>query len=276
MPQTSVRVAQYQLGNALQPTLIAGVNTLQNYDIAAQVAESLAEPCQKLGLQWIFKGSFDKANRSSHLSPRGAGMDKGLEILAKISAEFGVPVTTDIHEQHQAQPVSQVCSLLQLPAFLSRQTDLVAAMAKTGLPINIKKAQFLAPSDMRLVAEKAAHFGASGAIVSERGTAFGYHNLVVDFLGVATMVEMGLPVFMDATHAAQLPTGQGSSAGGRRSGVPVLMRTALAVGVAGIFLEVHPDPDSAPADGQCQWPAASVGELLRQTFAVDSVVRPQQ
>lgn len=267
------QVGLLKVGNNHPPTLIAGVNTLESYDIAARVAESLATPCEKLGLQWIFKGSFDKANRSSHLSARGVGMDDGLEILHRIAQNFDVYVTTDVHEPHQAAPVAEVCELLQLPAFLSRQTDLVAAMAQTSRPINIKKAQFLAPSDMKLIVGKFEHFGGKGALITERGTAFGYHNLVVDFLGVAAMAAEPTPVIVDVTHATQVPTGQGTSAGGRRDGVPVLMRAALAVGVAGIFLEVHPDPDNAPTDSQCQWPTSRVAELLEDAFVIDRVVR---
>jgi 2-dehydro-3-deoxyphosphooctonate aldolase (KDO 8-P synthase) len=238
-----------------------------------QVAESYVTVCKKLGIPYVFKASFDKANRSSITSYRGPGLDAGLKIFEEIKRTFNVPVITDVHEPWQAQPVAEVCDIIQLPAFLSRQTDLVVAMAKTKAAINIKKAQFLAPQEMAHILRKCEEAGNQRLILCERGSSFGYNNLVVDMLGFGIMKRFDYPVFFDVTHALQMPGGRADSAGGRRQQVVELGRAGLSQGLAGLFLEAHPDPDHAKCDGPCALPLAKLEPFLAQMKAVDDLVK---
>ena len=238
------------------------------------VAGKLKEMTRELGIPFIFKSSYDKANRSSGKSFRGPGMDKGLEILAKVKKELGVPVLTDVHTEEEVPAVAKVVDVLQTPAFLCRQTDFIHAVARAGLPVNIKKGQFLAPSDMKNVVEKAREAsGADNIMVCERGASFGYNNLVSDMRSLAIMRETGCPVVFDATHSVQLPGGQGTSSGGQREFVPVLARAAVATGVAGVFMETHPDPAKALSDGPNAWPLPRMKELLATLKEIDALVK---
>ena len=229
-----------------------------------------------LGIPYVFKASFDKANRSSINSYRGPGIDKGLEILADLKEALGVPVITDVHEAYQAQPVADVCDIIQLPAFLCRQTDLVVAMAKTGAIINVKKAQFLSPREMGHIARKIEEAGNDKIMLCERGSSFGYNNLVVDMLGFGVMKKFEYPIIFDVTHSLQIPGGQSEAAGGRRSQVFDLAKAGLAVGIAGLFLETHPDPDSAKCDGPCALPLDKVELFLEQLKQLDDLVKSQE
>ena len=229
--------------------------------------------CEKEGLPYLFKASFDKANRSSLDSFRGPGLDEGLKILEEIKTTFDLPIISDIHEPHQALPAAQVCDVIQLPAFLSRQTDLVAAMAKTDAVINIKKAQFLAPHEMGHILNKFEQAGNSNLILCERGTSFGYNNLIVDMLGFTVMKEFGYPIVFDATHALQLPGGRSDSADGRRAMVAQLTRAGLSQGIAGLFLEAHPQPSTAKCDGPCALALSKLEPYLRQMKAIDELVK---
>lgn len=248
------------------------MNVIEGEDIVMEVAAKFVETSSALGIPFVFKASFDKANRSSINSFRGPGLDKGLEVLAAVKQRFGVPVLTDVHEPHQAAPVAQVADILQLPAFLARQTDLVVAIARTGAAINIKKPQFLAPLEMQHIVNKCSEAGNDRVILCERGSSFGYNNLVVDMLGMDLMKAMA-PVVFDATHALQRPGGRSDSADGRRAQATVLARSGMAVGIAGLFLEAHPDPDKALCDGPCALPLDSLRPYLEQMLAVDSLVK---
>jgi 2-dehydro-3-deoxyphosphooctonate aldolase (KDO 8-P synthase) len=254
---------------------LGGVNVLESRDFALEVAEHYVSVCAKLGIPYVFKASFDKANRSSIHSFRGPGLDAGLAILADIKSAFGVPVITDVHTPEQAAPAAAVCDILQLPAFLARQTDLVAAMASTGSLINIKKPQFLSPSQMANVVEKFVECGNENLLICERGSNFGYDNLVVDMLGFGVMKQVcgGRPLIFDVTHALQCRDPQGAASSGRRSQVVELARAGVAVGLAGLFLEAHPDPDNALCDGPSALPLAQLEPFLRQLKAVDDVVK---
>lgn len=260
-------------GNRL--TLLAGPCVLESLELGLEVASTVSALCKKHGLNYVFKASFDKANRTSVHSERGPGMEQGLEWLAQIRKEIGVPVVTDIHESHQAERVSQVVDLLQIPAFLCRQTDLLVAAAKTGLPINIKKAQFMAPEDMRAVAEKCRQAGNDQVILCDRGTSFGYHQLVVDFRSFPLMRSFGCPVMFDATHSVQQPGGLGNSSGGDRRYVLPLLRAALAVGIDALFLEVHPTPEKALSDGPNMVPLAKLDLVLEQVALLHKLVAEQ-
>jgi 2-dehydro-3-deoxyphosphooctonate aldolase (KDO 8-P synthase) len=246
---------------------------LESQEMGARVAATLKEECASRGFDYIFKASFDKANRTSIHSERGPGLERGLEWLARIRDGVGVRVTTDIHEPHQAEPCARVVDMLQIPAFLCRQTDLLVAAAKTGKPLNIKKAQFLAPEDMASVVEKCRDSGASDVMLCERGTAFGYHRLVVDFTSLLVMRGLGCRVMFDATHSVQRPGGLGSATGGDRRFVPMLVRAALAIGVDAIFMEVHPDPEKAKSDGPNMIPLDRAGWLLDQIREADALSR---
>jgi 2-dehydro-3-deoxyphosphooctonate aldolase (KDO 8-P synthase) len=252
--------------------LIGGMNVIEDEDIVMEVARSFVEVTSKLGIPYVFKASFDKANRSSITSFRGPGLKRGLEVLATVKARFGVPILTDVHEPFQAVPVAKVADIIQLPAFLARQTDLVVAMARTGALINIKKPQFLAPHEMQHIMRKFAEAGNEQIILCERGSSFGYNNLVVDMLGMDIMKPMA-PVVFDVTHALQKPGGRSDSADGRRSQVAALARAGMAVGIAGLFLEAHPDPDNAKCDGPCALPLAALESFLTQVKAIDDVVK---
>jgi len=254
--------------------LIAGPCVVESRDLALDTAGELKEICANLGVHFIYKSSYDKANRTSLKSYRGLGMDKGLEILGDVRRKVKVPVLTDVHENEDIDAVAQVVDVLQTPAFLCRQTDFICAVAATGKPVNIKKGQFLAPDDMRNVVDKAkAASGRDNILVCERGVSFGYHNLVSDMRALAIMRETGCPVVFDATHSVQLPGGQGASSGGERQHVPVLARAAVATGIAGLFMETHPNPEKALSDGPNAWPLKLMKPLLGTLQALDAMVK---
>ncbi len=273
MQQKVVKVGDLSISNETPMVLFGGMNVLESRDLAMQIAEHYVEVTNKLDIPYVFKASFDKANRSSLSSFRGPGLDEGLKIMQEIKETFNVPLITDVHEPYQAAPVAEVCDIIQLPAFLSRQTDLVQAMAATGATINIKKAQFLAPQEMKHILSKCEDAGNSNLILCERGSSFGYNNLVVDMLGFSTMKEMGYPVMFDATHALQMPGGRSDSADGRRALVAQLSRAGLAQGIAGLFLEAHPDPTQAKCDGPCALPLDKLEPYLAQMKAVDELIK---
>ena len=253
--------------------LISGPCAIETEQLALETAATLKDITSRLGIPYIYKSSFDKANRSSHKSQRGVGLEAGLRILEKVKKEIGVPVLTDVHEDTPMDEVASVVDVLQTPAFLCRQTNFIQSVARTNKPVNIKKGQFLAPWDMGNVVEKARATGNEQIMVCERGYAFGYNNLVSDMRGLAIMRETGCPVVFDATHSVQLPGGQGNVSGGQREHVPVLARAAVAVGVAGLFMESHPDPANALSDGPNSWPMDRMEELLESLLAIDQVVK---
>jgi 2-dehydro-3-deoxyphosphooctonate aldolase (KDO 8-P synthase) len=259
--------------------LIAGPCVVESEELQLRTAERLKAITGKLGVHFIFKSSFDKANRSSDKSYRGPGMDEGLRILEKVKSELDVPVLTDVHDIPQIAPVAEVVDVLQTPAFLARQTDFIHAVAASGKPVNIKKAQFMAPHDMKNVVDKARGAAQAAGVneqtimVCERGVSFGYNNLVSDMRGLAIMRETGCPVVFDATHSVQLPGGQGASSGGQREFVPVLARAAVATGVAGLFMETHPDPANAKSDGPNAWPLDRMESLLTTLVDLDRLVK---
>ena len=254
--------------------LIAGPCVIESEALQLSVAEKLKAITDKLGVLFIFKSSFDKPTRSSGTSFRGPGLDEGLRILEKVRAELGVPVLTDVHDIPQIKPVAEVVDVLQTPAFLARQTDFIHAVAGSGKPVNIKKAQFMAPADMKNVVDKARAASPDAAImVCERGASFGYNNLVSDMRSLAIMRDTGCPVVFDATHSVQLPGGQGTSSGGQREHVPVLARAAVAAGVSGLFMETHPDPANAKSDGPNAWPLGRMESLLTTLVALDRTVK---
>jgi 2-dehydro-3-deoxyphosphooctonate aldolase (KDO 8-P synthase) len=258
--------------------LFAGMNVLESKDLALRICSEFVRVTSKLGITYVFKASFDKANRSSIHSYRGPGLDEGLKIFEAIKAEFGVPVITDVHEPWQAAPVAEVVDVLQLPAFLARQTDLVVALAKTGKPINIKKPQFLSPSQVLNIVEKFKEAGNEQLMLCDRGTCFGYDNLVVDMLGFGVMKKVtgGLPIIFDATHALQQRDPSGAASGGRRQQIADLARAGMAVGLAGLFLEAHPEPDNAKCDGPSALPLNKLEAFLGQIKAVDDLVKSFQ
>ena len=271
-----MRVAGFDIALDRPFFLIAGPCAIESRQLAIDTAGLLKEICADLGVPFIYKSSFDKANRSSGESFRGLGMHEWLEILAEVRRELGIAVLTDVHESEQAAPVAEVVDVLQTPAFLCRQTDFIRAVAGTGKPVNIKKGQFLAPGEMRNVVIKAKQAsGADNILVCERGYAFGYNNLVSDMRSLAIMRETGCPVVFDATHSVQLPGGQGSASGGQREFVPVLARAAVAAGVAGVFMETHPDPARALSDGPNAWPLDLMEPLLKILKSVDDLVKSQ-
>ncbi len=275
MTDQTVSLGDICFDNAAPFVLLGGVNVLESRDFALRVAGHYVEVCARLGIPYVFKASFDKANRSSIHSYRGPGLEEGLSILAAVKATHGVPVISDVHTPEQAAPAAQVCDILQLPAFLARQTDLVEAMAATGAIINIKKPQFLSPSQMANVAEKFAECGNSRVLLCERGSNFGYDNLVVDMLGFGVMKRAcgNAPLIFDVTHALQCRDPGGAASGGRRSQVAELARAGMAVGLAGLFLEAHPEPDKALCDGPSALPLALLEPFLRQVKAVDDLVK---
>jgi 2-dehydro-3-deoxyphosphooctonate aldolase (KDO 8-P synthase) len=273
---TIIKAGHISIANDAPMVLVGGLNVLEDEALALEVAQTFVEVCEKLSVPYIFKASFDKANRSSIRSYRGPGLAKGIDILASVKSRFGMPVITDIHESVQAKPASEVADILQLPAFMSRQTDLVQAMAQTGKIINIKKAQFLSPAEMGNILQKFEEAGNRQLILCERGTSFGYNNLVVDMLGFPIMKSFGYPVLFDVTHSLQLPGGQASSAGGRRKDVTALAKSGIAQKIAGLFLEAHPDPAKALCDGPCALPLAKLEAFLMQIKAVDNLVKAQE
>ncbi|MGB0473340.1 MAG: 3-deoxy-8-phosphooctulonate synthase [Porticoccaceae bacterium] len=272
-----INIASIEVGNHKPMVLFGGMNVLESRDLAMQVAEAYVKVTQKLGIPYIFKASFDKANRSSIHSFRGPGLDSGLKILEEIKQTFNVPLITDVHEVDQAAATAEVCDVIQLPAFLARQTDLVAAMAKTDAVINIKKPQFLSPGQMGNIVDKFRECGNEKVMLCERGTCYGYDNLVVDMLGFRTMktVSGGLPLIFDVTHALQCRDPLGAASGGRRQQVAELGRAAIAVGIAGLFLEAHPTPDSAKCDGPSALPLDKLEPFLAQMKAFDDLSKSQ-
>lgn len=253
--------------------LIAGPCVIESDSLQLDVAGQLKEITDALKINFIFKSSFDKANRSSHTSFRGPGLEKGLQILEKVKKQIGVPVLTDVHEDTPLNEVAHVVDVLQTPAFLCRQTNFIQNVMKCGKPVNIKKGQFLAPWDMKNVVEKARATGNEKILVCERGVSFGYNNLVSDMRSLAIMRETNCPVVFDATHSVQLPGGQGSSSGGQREFIPVLARAAIAVGIAGLFMETHPNPEKALSDGPNSWPLSRLKELLVMLKSIDHAVK---
>ena len=270
-----MKLCGFNAGLDFRLFLIAGPCVIESRELAVEVAGRLKELCAALGMPFIFKSSYDKANRSSGTSYRGLGMEKGLEILAEVKKTIGVPVLTDVHDVSEIDAVAAVVDVLQTPAFLCRQTDFIQAVAASGKPANIKKGQFLAPHDMQHVVAKAkeASNGADTIMVCERGASFGYNNLVSDMRSLAILRETGCPVVYDATHSVQLPGGQGASSGGQREFVPVLARAAVAVGIAGLFMETHPNPEKALSDGPNSWPLGKMKDLLATLRDIDALVK---
>jgi 2-dehydro-3-deoxyphosphooctonate aldolase (KDO 8-P synthase) len=277
MTSKIVQVSEIKVGNDEPMTLFGGINVFESRDMAMRVAEAYVIVTEKLGIPYVFKASFDKANRSSIHSFRGPGLDEGLKIFAEIKSTFNVPVITDVHEVDQAAPVAEVCDVIQLPAFLARQTDLVAAMAATDAVINVKKPQFLSPGQMANIVDKFRECGNHKVILCERGTCMGYDNLVVDVLGFRTMKEVsgGSPLIFDVTHALQCRDPLGAASGGRRHQVAELGRAGIAVGIAGLFLEAHPNPDRAKCDGPSALPLDKLEPFLIQMKAFDDLVKSQ-
>ena len=269
-----MKLCNFQAGLNHPLFLIAGPCVIESEQMAIDTAGQLKEICQKLDIPFIYKSSYDKANRSSGKTFRGFGMEAGLKILEKVKAQIGVPVLTDVHNEDEIGPVAAVVDVLQTPAFLCRQTDFIHAVAKSGKPVNIKKGQFLSPWDMKNVVDKAREVsGGDTIMVCERGASFGYNNLVSDMRSLAVMRNTGCPVVFDATHSVQLPGGQGTSSGGQREFVPVLARAAVAAGVAGVFMETHPDPAKAMSDGPNAFPLGHLREMLQTLKALDALVK---
>jgi 2-dehydro-3-deoxyphosphooctonate aldolase (KDO 8-P synthase) len=272
---STVNVGSIKVANDKPFVLFGGMNVLESRDMALQIAEHYVKVTQKLGIPYVFKASFDKANRSSIHSYRGPGLEEGLKIFEAVKAAFNVPVITDVHEIHQVAAVAEVCDVLQLPAFLARQTDLVVAMAKTGKPINVKKPQFMSPSQVGNLFDKFVECGNSNIMLCERGSSFGYDNLVVDMLGFRVMrdVSNDAPLIFDVTHALQCRDPGGAASGGRRRQVAELGRAGMAVGLGGLFLEAHPDPSKAKCDGPSALPLAQLEAFLSEMKAIDDVVK---
>lgn len=268
-----MKLCHFEVGLDQPLFLIAGTCVIESRELALETAGRLKELCERLSVPFIYKSSFDKANRSSIGSYRGPGMEQGLRILTEVRDQLGVPVLTDVHEDSPLNEVASVVDVLQTPAFLCRQTNFITAVASQGKPVNIKKGQFLAPWDMKNVVDKARSTGNEDIMVCERGVSFGYNNLVSDMRALAVMRETGAPVVFDATHSVQLPGGQGSSSGGERRHVPVLARAAVAAGVSGLFMETHPDPDKALSDGPNSWPLGRMAELLETLVELDRLVK---
>jgi len=268
-----VEAGSVRFGNHLPLSIIAGPCAMESRDHALEMAAALKEITGKLGLGLVYKSSFDKANRTSISSARGIGLDKALGIFSEVKETFGLPVITDVHENDQCAPVGEVVDILQIPAFLCRQTDLLVAAARTGRVVNVKKGQFLAPWDMANVAEKVRAAGNPNVMLTERGASFGYNTLVSDMRSLPIMAETGAPVIFDATHSVQQPGGKGATSGGQREFVPVLARAAVAVGVAGVFIETHQDPDKAPSDGPNMVPLKQLESLLAQLKAFDALAK---
>ena len=265
----------FKIGNQESMTLMGGVNVLESDSVVMKVAEKFAETTARLNINWIFKGSYDKANRSSITSYRGPGLEEGLRMLEKVKSEFDVPIVTDIHEPSQAEPVSNISDVIQIPAFLCRQTDLVTAAANTQRIIQFKKPQFLSAIEMKNVIEKCIQAGNKNIILCERGNSYGYNNLVVDMLNFQIMKDLGVPVIFDATHSLQLPGGLGNAAGGRREYLLPLAKAGISQGIAGLFIEAHPDPDSAKCDGPCAISTDDIPNVLGKLSKLDEFVKNQ-
>ncbi len=272
---TTIRVGNLEVANHKPMVMIGGMNVLEERDTVFRVAEVFCAATQKIGMPYVFKASFDKANRSSIHSFRGPGLEEGLKLLGEVKSRFGVPVLTDVHSPEQAAPVAAVCDILQVPAFLARQTDLIAAMAKTGAVINVKKPQFMSPPQIKNIVEKIQECGNERILLCERGSCFGYDNLVVDMLGFRTMktVSNDLPIIFDATHALQMRDPTAEKSGGRRAQIAELARAGIAIGIAGLFIEAHPEPDKAKCDGPCALPLAKLPAFLEQMKTLDDLVK---
>lgn len=272
-PNPVVSIGQVKFGNALPLAVIAGPCVLESRAHALEVASALKEIAARVGIGLVYKSSFDKANRTSASGARGVGLDQALPVFDEIRTKLGLPVLTDVHEAEQCARVAEAVDVLQIPAFLSRQTDLLVAAAKTGKAVNVKKGQFLAPWDMANVVAKVLGAGNANVLVTERGVSFGYNTLVSDMRALPILAKTGAPVIFDATHSVQQPGGKGASSGGEREFVPVLARAAVAVGVAGVFIETHPDPDKAPSDGPNMVPLKQFEALLRTLIAFDRIAK---
>lgn len=270
-----VKIGNFLVGGGEPLTLLAGPCVLEGLDRCLLIGRTIKDICQKLGVNYVFKASFDKANRSSFHSFRGPGIEKGLEMLQTIKDELQVPVVTDIHETYQAEPVAKVADVIQIPAFLCRQTDLLHAAAVTGRVVNVKKGQFLSPEEMRNVVDKLHECGCNQMMLTERGSTFGYHNLVVDMRSLPAMRQLGYPVVMDGTHSVQLPGGNGTSSAGQREYVDYLVRAAVGAGVDALFLEVHDNPEEALSDGANMVYLDHLPELLKDAVAIYDIVRPK-
>jgi len=273
VPASTVKVGDVEISNSLPFALFAGPCQLESREHGLEMAEAIKQICDRLGIGLVFKSSFDKANRTSISSQRGLGIDKSIAVFAEIRERFGLPIVTDVHEAEQCAAVAEVADVLQIPAFLCRQTDLLVAAARTGRVVKVKKGQFLAPWDMKNVVGKLLAAGNDQILVTERGASFGYNTLVSDMRALPILAETGCPVVFDATHSVQQPGGQGATSGGERRFVPVLARAAVAVGVAALFIETHQDPDNAPSDGPNMLPLSGVEEQLRQWRLIDAVVK---
>ena len=268
-----VKVENISLSNESNFILIAGLNVLEDKGVVKEVIEELKKVTKELDIPFIFKASYDKANRSSIDSYRGPGLDKGLEMLAKIKSEYSVPLISDVHSAEEVSKAKEVLDVLQIPAFLCRQTDLISSVAESGLPVNVKKGQFLSPAEVRNIIMKFEHFKNKNILICERGTTFGYNNLIVDMLGLAELKRYGYPVIFDVTHSLQKPGGEGKSTSGRRSLTLDLARAATSIGIAGLFLETHPDPDKAKCDGPCALPLKNLNGFLDQINNIDRLVK---
>lgn len=273
MAKSLIEFSGIRLSNDLPFVLFGGMNVLESQELAMDIAACYVDVCGRLGIPYVFKASFDKANRSSMHSFRGPGLEAGLKMLQAVKDKYKVPVITDVHEPYQAQAVAEVADVIQIPAFLSRQTDLVVSMARTGAVINVKKAQFLAPHEMQHIINKIQEAGNDQVILCERGSAFGYNNLIVDMLGFRTMKAMGVPVMFDVTHSLQKPGGRADSADGRRSQTLDLALAGMAQGISSLFLEAHPEPDKARCDGPCAMPVDKLEPFLKRVKAIDDLVK---
>jgi 2-dehydro-3-deoxyphosphooctonate aldolase (KDO 8-P synthase) len=270
---SSIKIKNFTIDNDEPFTLIAGLNVLETEEITEQVISKCVQVSQKLDIPYIFKASYDKANRSSVDSYRGPGIEKGMQILSDLKHKYDVPIISDVHNEREVQIAKDVLDIIQIPAFLCRQTDLVCQIAKSGLPVNVKKAQFMSPADIKNVITKFKSFGNEQLLLCERGTSFGYNNLVVDMIGLASLKAYNHPVIFDVTHSLQKPGGLGDKTAGRRESVLDLAKSGMALGLAGLFLEVHPDPDRAMCDGPCALPLSNLEELLSQIKSLDDLVK---
>lgn len=270
-----IDVANISFSNNSPVVIIGGLNVIESKDLTLKAANAFVETVAKLGMPYVFKASFDKANRSAVDSYRGLGLEAGLEILSAVKQEFQVPVITDIHEAHQADLAASVCDMLQLPAFLARQTDLVASLAATKKPINIKKPQFIAPMEMNHIINKFKHFDNENLLLCERGSMFGYNNLVVDMLGMDILKQTEFPIIFDVSHSLQIPGGNSQGAGGRVSQIDTLMRAGIALGIAGLFVEAHPDPSSAKCDKQCALSLSQLPDFLAKVKKLDTFIKAE-
>jgi 2-dehydro-3-deoxyphosphooctonate aldolase (KDO 8-P synthase) len=270
---TAIKINNFNVSNDLPFFLIAGPCSIESKDHAIDHAGKINEICKQLNLNFVYKSSFDKANRSSSLSSRGVGIDQGLKILSDVKKTFGIPLITDVHESYQCKDVANVVDIIQIPAFLCRQTDLLYAAAETNKIINVKKGQFLAPWDMKNVLNKIVDYGNNQVLLTERGTSFGYNTLVSDMRAIPQMSQFGYPIIFDATHSVQQPGGMGTTSGGQREFVPVLARAAISIGVSGLFVEVHENPDDAPSDGPNMLKISELSALLSKLIQLDKLVK---